>query len=76
MVTNIDGKRIRGPQKRTGKGVYWREDRQCWVARITVSKKGQKEKNIHLGHFDQERDALKARAKAEENLKANPGFYN
>jgi hypothetical protein len=75
MATDKDGRRIRGPLKRTGKGVYWREERQCWVARITISRKGQKEKNIHLGHFDKEENALKARAKAEENLKKDPDFY-
>ena len=74
MATDKDGRRIRGPFKRTGKGVYWRKDRNCWVARIFVTKSG-KEKHIHLGHFDKEKDALKARVTAEENLEKDPNFY-
>jgi AP2 domain len=76
MATDENGRRIRSSvAKRTGRGVYWREERQCWVARIVVTLPGRQEKNIHLGHFDKEKDALKARALAEENLKQDRYFY-
>ena len=75
MNTDADGRRIKGPLKRTGKGIYWRESRGCWAARITVSNKVHGEKNIFLGHYDKEEDALKARSKAEINLKKDPNFY-
>jgi hypothetical protein len=71
-----NGRRIRGPLKRTGKGVYWRASRGCWQARITVVTRDKQEKNIHLGHFDKESNALKARAKAEMNLEKDPYFYD
>jgi len=37
------------------KGVYWREDRGKWVAHITYRKKV-----LHLGLFDNQRDAARA----------------
>lgn len=70
-----DKRRIRGPHKRTGRGVFWREDRHCWVARIMVTRNGQ-EKNIFLGHFDNESDALDARRDAVESLEENPAYYD
>lgn len=75
MTTDETGRRVRGPLKRTGKGVYWRESRQCYAARITVTNKKYGEKNVHLGHYDKEVDALKARALAEKNLLKDPNFY-
>jgi hypothetical protein len=75
MTTDATGRRVRGPLKRTGKGAYWRAERNCWTARITITTRDKKEKNIHLGNFDKEADALKARKKAEENLKVDPHFY-
>jgi hypothetical protein len=70
MTTDADGRRVRGPVKRYGKGVYWRSDRNCWTARITVG-----DRNIHLGNYDKESDALKARRTAEEKLKLDPNAF-
>lgn len=69
------GRRLRGGAKRTGRGVYWRAERKCWAARIMVTSKG-KERNVFLGHFDEEKDALRARAIAIENLEKDPTFYD
>lgn len=70
------GRRIRAAaHKRTGRGVYWRDDRNCWVARIMVTRNGV-EKNIFLGHFDNEKDALDARANAVENVLKNPAYFD
>lgn len=42
-------------------GVYFRSDRNKWYARIKVNAE-----SIHLGSFENEEAALKARAAAEE----------
>jgi hypothetical protein len=43
------------------KGVAWRERDRVWRANITVDSK-----QIHLGHFKNKEDAIKARKEAEE----------
>lgn len=65
------GRRLRGgPNKRSlEKGVIWRADRNCWCARINVTIDGV-EKNIFLGHYDEEADARKVRAEAVEKLRS------
>lgn len=42
-------------------GVYWRKNRDRWVADIMVNYK-----NIHLGSYDKFEDAVKARKEAED----------
>lgn len=70
-----NGRRVRGAHKRTGRGVYWRPDRKCWAARIMVTSNG-RERNVFLGHFDKEEDAIRAREQAVANLELNPAFYD
>lgn len=43
------------------KGVYWSKERNKWVAKI-----GYNYKNIHLGYFDDKREAIKTRINAEK----------
>lgn len=38
------------------KGIRWREDRQCWVARIRIHG----DRRIHLGHFKDKEEARTA----------------
>ena len=43
------------------KGVYWRKDRNVWIAKITVNNQ-----QIRIGQYDNLEDAIKARLEAEE----------
>lgn len=61
-VNDNNRNRELSPQNKSGyKGVYWREDRDKWVARIKVNNKV-----ITLGHYLIKEDAIKARQVAEQ----------
>lgn len=70
MNKDDKGRRRRGGYKRDlNKGVHWRPERKAWCARINIALDG-KEKNIFLGHYDTQEDALAARAEAVKRLLA------
>lgn len=51
------------------KGVTWQKNRNYWEAHIAVN-----QKKIHLGSFQDKKDAIKARLEAE--TKIDPKFFN
>lgn len=53
------------------KGVFWRKDRQTWIAKIKVDGKG-----IYLGSFNNERDAAKAYNDAAKEYFGKFANYN
>lgn len=57
---NQQNRRIQINNYSGAKGVYYRKDRGYWTARITINNSV-----IHLGHFFNKKDAIKARLEAE-----------
>lgn len=57
-------------KKKKQKGYSWNKTKQKWTARIMVDGK-----NKHLGHFDNEQDAINARQKAVEKYFNQKGEF-
>lgn len=60
---NITSQKLRKDNKSGHKGVYYRKDREKWVAQITYNKIV-----YHLGNFDTFEEAVQAREKAEREI--------